>query len=170
MAKVIVYAVGAGTAAVCHPLISRDDPVGFTEDDAVARALRNDIPEDAVSISVIDAADLPARDYRNAWAVSGGAIEVDMEKARALHLTVIRDERNALLDATDKLFLKASEMGDAAKVAELSILRQRLRDIPTDIADTIAAAKDPTELKEVTSTALADAQQVIDSARTITRR
>lgn len=111
---------------------------------------------------------IPAdRAFRAAWVVSGDGIAHNMEKARALHLTAIRAERNALLDATDALVLKAAETGDTATEEALKLLRQRLRDIPADIADTITAAKDPAELKEITSEALADAKQVIDSSRTL---
>lgn len=83
--KRIVYTQADGIIAVVHPCISKDDPEGFTEDDALQRALKKDVPEDATDISVVDLERIPAdRSFRNAWKIVDKTIEIDMPKAREI--------------------------------------------------------------------------------------
>lgn len=127
-------------------------------------------PNEYVSHAAVTDTAIPAdRAYRNAWRLNAGNIEHDMTKARALHLTGIRAKRNAMLDATDKLMLKATETNDVTAVAELKALRQRLRDIPADIMASVTAARDTAELKAITSTALDDAAVVVGPSRAAVR-
>jgi hypothetical protein len=60
MTKVIVYTLPNGSTCVCHPCVSRDDPSGFTAEDALARALIKDIPADAISVRVVERSALPS--------------------------------------------------------------------------------------------------------------
>ena len=80
-------------------------------------------------------------------------VNVDMTKARAIHLTEIRRVRNLELDNEDINMLKAVEAGDASVQAEVGIRKQVLRDLPatfdlvTDTPDELKA-RWPVELPE----------------------
>ena len=79
--------------------------------------------------------DLPSdRYFRNAWEWSemdtGGAPKVNMTKARAIHMDVIREARNAELIKTDLPFMRAVETGDTNAQAMITSEKQTLRDIP----------------------------------------
>ena len=80
-------------------------------------------------------------------------VNVDMTKARAIHLTEIRRVRNEELAKEDVTFMRAVENGDTDAQATIKTKKQTLRDlpatfdIPTDV-DTPEElkAKWPTEL------------------------
>tara|TARA_R110000765_G_scaffold233508_1_gene336586 strand:+ start:693 stop:953 length:261 start_codon:yes stop_codon:yes gene_type:complete len=80
-------------------------------------------------------------------------VNVDMTKARAIHMDVIRAERNKELAAKDITFMRSVEDGDTDAQATIKAEKQTLRDIPatfdltTDV-DTPEKlkAKWPTEL------------------------
>ena len=80
-------------------------------------------------------------------------VNVDMTKARAIHLEEIRKVRNVELAAKDVPFLRSVEDGDTDAQATIKTEKQALRDIPatfdltTDV-DTPEKlkAKWPTEL------------------------
>ena len=57
-------------------------------------------------------------------------INVDMTKARAIHLTEIRRVRNEELAAKDITFMRAVEAGDTSAQATIGAEKQTLRDIP----------------------------------------
>lgn len=66
--KSIAYRRGDGGLSICHPVISMNDPEGFLEQEAIDRALANDIPGDATEIKVVDRDSIPpARSEREAW-------------------------------------------------------------------------------------------------------
>lgn len=71
-------------------------------------------------------------------------IRVNMEKARAIHLDVIRGVRNAELAALDVPFMRAVEAGDTEAQATIAAKKQTLRDIPQTFELT---ARTPEELK-----------------------
>jgi len=71
-------------------------------------------------------------------------IRVNMEKARAIHLDVIRGVRNAELAALDVPFMRAVEAGDTEAQATIATKKQTLRDIPQTFELT---ARTPEELK-----------------------
>ena len=80
-------------------------------------------------------------------------VNIDMTKARAIHLTEIRRVRNEELAKEDVTFMRAVEDGDTDTQATIKTKKQTLRDlpatfdIPTDV-DTPEKlkAKWPTEL------------------------
>ena len=80
-------------------------------------------------------------------------ININMAKARAIHLEKIRRVRNTELAAADITFMRAIEAGDTDAQAIIKAAKQTLRDIPatfdltTDV-DTPEKlkAKWPTEL------------------------
>lgn len=74
--KKIAYTRPDGGVSICTPVISADDPPGFTEADALARAQAKDIPTDATNVTVLD--EVPEdRTSRDDWTISDGAISVD---------------------------------------------------------------------------------------------
>jgi hypothetical protein len=150
MTKVIVYTRPDGEISVCHPLISRDDPPGFTIEEAVARALSKDVPSTAITVAVIEKMALPAdRSFRAAWRQRGQGVSVDIASARDIHLARLRLERDAKLAATDGLMARATERGDAAERSKLAARRQALRDMPADAATALAAVETLEDLKAV---------------------
>ena len=80
-------------------------------------------------------------------------INVNMDKARAIHLEEIRKVRNAELVKEDVTFMRAVEDGDTDAQATIKTKKQTLRDLPTtfDITTDVDTpeklkAKWPTEL------------------------
>ena len=80
-------------------------------------------------------------------------INVDMPKARTIHMDVIRAERNKELAAKDITFMRSVEDGDTDAQATIKAEKQVLRDIPQtfDITTDVDTpeklkAKWPTEL------------------------
>jgi len=57
-------------------------------------------------------------------------INVNMGKARAIHLAEIRRVRNTELAAKDITFMRAIEAGDTSAQATIATEKQTLRDIP----------------------------------------
>jgi hypothetical protein len=132
--------------SIVVPVISIDDPQGFTVDDGLARALDKDIPADAADERVIEDSDIPQdRAFRNAWKQTGGKVDVNMPKARDIQREKLRAARAPLLAALDVEFMRALEAGKptAAIVAE----KNRLRDITSD--PRIEAAQTPEQLKAI---------------------
>jgi hypothetical protein len=57
-------------------------------------------------------------------------INVNMPKARAIHLTEIRRVRNEELVKEDITFMRAVEAGDTSAQSTIATKKQTLRDIP----------------------------------------
>ena len=82
-------------------------------------------------------------------------VNVNMTKARVIHLTEIRRVRNLELAAKDITFMRAVEAGDTDAQATIGTEKQVLRDIPATFDITTDAgtpallkAKWPTELPD----------------------
>ena len=80
-------------------------------------------------------------------------VNIDMTKARAIHLTEIRRVRNEELAKEDVTFMRAVEDGDTDTQATIKTKKQTLRDLPAtfDITTDVDTpeklkAKWPTEL------------------------
>ena len=80
-------------------------------------------------------------------------VNVNMTKARAIHLEKIRLVRNAELAKEDITFMRAVEAGDTDTQATIATKKQTLRDIPATFDITTGVdtpeklkAKWPTEL------------------------
>jgi len=71
-------------------------------------------------------------------------IQVNMAKARAIHMDAIRGVRDAELAALDIPFIRALESGDTDAQAKIARTKQILRDIPQTFDLT---AKTPMQLK-----------------------
>lgn len=106
------------------------------------------IPADAINPVEVDTAIIPSdRAFRNAWEHGVDKVQVNMEKAKAIHLNSIRAARNAKLSALDIETMKAVGKGDAAAMSEVEAAKQMLRDIPQKVDLTKAAT--PDELKAI---------------------
>ena len=82
-------------------------------------------------------------------------INVNMTKARDIHMDIIRAERNKELAAKDITFMRSVEDGDTDAQAAIKAEKQTLRDIPAtfDITTDVDTpeklkAKWPSELPE----------------------
>jgi hypothetical protein len=58
------------------------------------------------------------------------SIQVNMPKARLIHMDRIRAARNAELDAKDITFMRAVESDDTSAQATIATEKQTLRDLP----------------------------------------
>ena len=116
MSQVIAFETEAGNVAICIP----------TGELSIQEVLKKDCPAGAF---IVDQAALPNQDndFFDAWVLNGKAVEVSIEKAKAIQKQRLRAEREPLLAAQDVAFQRALETGGdtAAIVAE----KQRLRDI-----------------------------------------
>ena len=88
------------------------------------------------------------RYFRDAWELSGSTVIINMEKARKIHLDVIRVKRNEHLAALDIPFIVALEKGDQALIADISKTKQMLRDIPQTL-DLVTNVKTPEDLQNI---------------------
>ena len=92
-------------------------------------------------------AELPGdRAYRNAWAIDGDKIVIDLAKAKDLHRDKIREARAPLMAQLDVDFMRALEQGK--DTAMITAQKQSLRDATKAAA--IDAAATIEELKAVT--------------------
>ena len=73
-------------------------------------------------------------------------INVNMTRARAIHLEVIRKVRNAELVKEDVTFMRAVEAGDTDTQATIATKKQTLRDLPATF-DITTDADTPEKLK-----------------------
>lgn len=105
-------------------------------------------PGQYVSHRKISEADIPTdRTFRGAWTddLPTPTIDVDMDKAREMHRDHFRAVRSPILAKLDVEAIRADEVGDAARKAEVVAAKQALRDV-TKHPD-IEAAETPEELK-----------------------
>lgn len=75
-------------------------------------------------------------------------IGIDINKAKEIHKNHIRSVRNPLLQEKDVEYMRALEVGDTEKVAEVTAAKQELRDV-TEIVD--AAQITSTTVQQVTA-------------------
>lgn len=64
------------------------------------------------------------------------AIGINVDKAKEIHKDKIRQVRNPLLEKKDVEYMRAQEVGDTAKVAEIVAEKQALRDATAIVANT----------------------------------
>jgi hypothetical protein len=121
MNQVIIYSQANGQVAVCYP----------TGELPIEDVLAKDCPEGAI---IVENDSLPNEhnDFFDAWELSGTAVTVNLDKAKAITKDRLRAERAPLLATQDVAFQRALEANQdtTAIVAE----KQRLRDI-TQLAD-----------------------------------
>lgn len=100
---------------------------------------------------MLDSAIPSDRTFRDAWADTTPelVIDVDMVKARDIHLERIRVKRNAELSKLDVQATKAQDIGDAETLAQIRARKQELRDLPATLAPTLASAASIDALKAI---------------------
>jgi len=76
---------------------------------------------------VIAVADLPSREFRDAWTVDG---KIDLSKAKKIWQNKIRVARNKKLKELDVLWMKAMERGETKKAGSIAAQKAVLRDLP----------------------------------------
>ena len=83
------------------------------------------------------------RTFRDAWSDTTPelTIDIDMAKARSIHLERIRTKRNAELATLD--------IGDTVTLAQIRARKQELRDLPATLAPTLASAVSVDALKAI---------------------
>jgi hypothetical protein len=91
------------------------------------------------------------RTFRDAWADTTPelTIDIDMAKARDIHLSRIRIKRNAELSKLDTQATKAQDIGDTATLTQIRTRKQELRDLPATLAPTLASAVSVDALKAI---------------------
>ena len=113
----------------CAPLLD-----GETEQQYLTRIAEKDVGGEYYFVLK---SDLPYDDYfRNAWEKNGSDVSVDMEKAKSIHMGVIRKARDAALKLLDIETLKGNDV---------QAQKQVLRDIPQTFD--LSTANTPEELK-----------------------
>lgn len=114
---------------------------GMTDDEFLAYVIEKDVlgradgrgPADGRTYRVISDSDMPtgdARKFVDAWEDTGTVVQVNLPKARVIHMDRIRAVRNAELAKEDITFMRAVEAGDAAAQSTIATKKQTLRDIP----------------------------------------
>jgi hypothetical protein len=149
--KKIIYTRPDGGLSVVHPApnAKKEDE---SEDQFIERLVQKDVPADATNVRVVEAAAIPSdRSFRDAWKDEAGAIAVDMPKAREIHRNALRRLRKPKLEALDIEQLK--NLGNAAKLADIELRKQALRDATAD--PSIEWATTAEELKAAIPPALA---------------
>jgi len=100
-----------------------------------------DVPE-GVEYKIVESIDID-NDFFNAYefdAETGAKVNID--KAKAIHLDKFRSARAPKLSKLDIDFMKAVEVGDEAKKAEIIAAKQALRDVTlTPLPDDLAGIK-----------------------------
>ena len=91
------------------------------------------------------------RSYRGAWTDTTPelTIDIDIVKAREIHLQRIRIKRNDELSKLDVEVMKAQDIGDTEKLAQIRQRKQELRDLPTTLRPALDAANSVDELKAI---------------------
>jgi len=142
-----------GGISIRYPAYNnRDRPVGDTDEALRERAVARDSTylNEKYGVCVpheCDSADLPVDDYFfSAWVWAGTEVNVNMTKARAIHLAEIRKVRNEELVKLDVPFMRAVEAGDTDAQARIGTEKQTLRDLPATF-DLTTDNDTPEELK-----------------------
>jgi len=135
--KALVYQRADGGISIVHPApeFVALHPTEQAAIDKIKAGLTNPVE--------IDSATLPDRTFRDAWKTAAGKVDVDMPKARAIHMARIRRVRDKELAKLDVAWSRAIAKGVGADVVEAK--RQKLRDLPQTFD--LTSSTTPEELK-----------------------
>ena len=128
----ITYPQTTGQVAVIIPA----DP-SLSIEEIAAKDVPKGLPYKIVDSLYID------NDYFNAYEFheEDGA-EVNIDKAKAIHLNKFRAARSPILSTLDIAYTRADEIGDSTKKAEIATQKQALRDVTkTPLPDTLPELK-----------------------------
>lgn len=136
MTKRIIYTDPVkGNLCIVRPLamtveqiMAREDASRKKKPDGTPNPL---LPFDAINPCIVEEASTQKdRYFRNAWKQVGTEIDVDMAKARTIHMDNVRKFRNKELERLDTELKKAEDASRNQDAAVIKAERQRLRDIP----------------------------------------
>ncbi len=137
---------------VCKVPVSADCPSGvkyvIPSPNVSVKSAMKTLPSNVMGFWIEHRDNLPKdRYFRNALHadIDAKSVSVNMDMARAIHIDVLRADRNQKLEKLDVEYMKALESKDEAKQAEIQALKQKLRNMPQDAAFNLAAT--PDELK-----------------------
>lgn len=133
--KKIIYTRPDGGLSIVYPapksVIEEAQKRTLTDAEYEARVWEKSVPANAILPASIEDDVIPEdRYFRNAWKANANLIEVDLPKARDLHMNNLRVDRNVKLKELDIEFQIALEKGDAEAQRTIAARKQALRDMP----------------------------------------
>lgn len=135
--KVIAYEKQDGGIVIVYP----------AADVSLELVWKKDVPEDASAVE-LDINQVPQdRYFRDAWALKKKQIGVDLVKARAIHLDVLRLRRAEKLQQLDIEWMKLTGQKKVTEADAVEATRQALRDMPDTISSQLQKAKTPEDIK-----------------------
>lgn len=133
MAKVVVIKNKDGSVEIFHPNMGQWNAELESEDNFVKRLA--DIVSNGRNWRVTRQDNIPKdRTFRGAWTddLSTETVDVNIEKARAIHTDRLRAVRNEKLTQLDILYQRALEDGDEVAKAQVAARKKALRDFTKD--------------------------------------
>ena len=138
----IIYTNSDGTVSIVQPVLTEINP-NTGKPFTIEEIAEKDI-EKGISYEIVDDSAIPTdRSFRDAWKQNDKTIETDIDKAKEIHKTNIREARTSKLQELDIEFQKALETG--ASTTDIVTKKQALRDAPA--AAGISTAATETDLK-----------------------
>lgn len=134
----VVINNGDGTVGVLIPA----ENCGLT----LSQIIEKDVPQ-GKAFRVVATDKLPQdRTFRAAWTDDNptDTVDVDMPRARGIHMGRIRGKRDAKLSSLDRDYLKADEQNNGQLKAQIAQAKQALRDLPETFD--LSGATTPEEL------------------------
>lgn len=141
MSKIIVVKNLDGSCLLINPSAEALQTMSVEE------VAAKDVPK-GLPYRIVDRDKIPKdRTFRNAWTddLPTDTVDIDLNKARVIHLESLRRLRNEKLKESDVAFMKALESGDIVEQDRLKLVRQALRDLPKTLDLTVATTAE--ELK-----------------------
>jgi len=121
MAKIIAYNNGGGVGVIIPVLDNESKITEFASANVGA----------GVEYIIIDNSELPKdQTFRDALEINGG-LKLNSDKAKAIWKNKWRDARRPLLASLDIEFMKAIELGQFDRQADIGAKKQALRDVTT---------------------------------------
>ena len=135
MTQVIIYTNENGNVTTCFP----------TGEVPIEQVLEKDVPKN-VDAKIVNYEDLPYEHdcFFNAWELVNGNVIVNLQKAKEITKTRLREQRKPLLEVQDVAFQRALETNQ--DTSEIVKEKQRLRDI-TKLADQATSLDELKNLK-----------------------
>lgn len=133
----IVWQLADGTLAVNTPILKENE----TEDEAIARVLRVDVPQ-GVTVGVMDESVIAAlpRRWRESWRLGTGSIGVPLIAARLQRRKELQRLREVVLEKLRDLIEEAEDNDQPLRVAALKARRRAIRTM--DLAAKVEAVND----------------------------
>ena len=145
----IIYTNSDGTVSIVQPILTEINP-NTGKPFTIEEIAEKDI-EKGISYEIVDDSAIPTdRSFRDAWKQNDKTIETDIDKAKEIHKTNIREARTSKLQELDIEFQKAQET--SADTSDIVAKKQALRDAPA--AAGISTAATETDLKAQWNTSI----------------